>query len=162
MALAEALAMTSLLLTSPAFKNGDPIPADYTCDGKDISPPFQWSEPPAGTQSFALIADDPDAPGGIWVHWVVYNIPTSLRELKKGVPADTKLKDGTLQGRNDFSNIGYGGPCPPGGTHHYYFKLFALDVSLSLAPGATKNELEQAMKGHILAESHLMGPYRRR
>ncbi len=153
--------MTTLLLTSPAFKNGETIPAEYTCDGKDISPSLQWSDAPAGTKSFAVISDDPDAPGGTWVHWVIYNIPAGVRELKKGFPADKKLPDGTLQGTNDFQNIGYGGPCPPSGTHRYYFKLYVLDSVLALAPGATKNQLEQAMKDHILAEAQLMGLYRR-
>lgn len=150
-----------LLLTSPAFKNGQTIPAEYTCDGKDISPPLQWSGPSTGTKSFALITDDPDAPGGTWVHWVIYNIPAGVRELEKGFPRDKKLSDGTLQGMSDFQNIGYGGPCPPMGTHRYFFKLYALDTVLALAPGATNKQLEQAMKGHILSEAHLMGPYRR-
>jgi Raf kinase inhibitor-like YbhB/YbcL family protein len=137
------------------------IPVEYTCDGKDVSPPLTWTEPPAGTKSLALISDDPDAPAGTWVHWVVYNIPPAVRELQKGFPTDKKLPDGTLQGTTDFRRVGYGGPCPPGGTHRYFFKLYALGSLLPLAPGATKAQLEQAMKGHIQEQAQLMGTYRR-
>ncbi len=148
-------------LTSPAFEEGGKIPPQYTCDGKDISPPLQWSEVPAGTKSFALICDDPDAPMGTWVHWVIFNIPDSVRQLPEAVPTTEHLKDGSMQGTNDFKRSGYGGPCPPGGTHRYYFKLYALDTVLNLKAGATKAQLLEAMKGHILAEAQLMGKYGR-
>lgn len=151
----------SFQLSSPAFKQGEMMPVECTCDGSDRSPALAWTEPPPGTKSFALIADDPDAPAGTWVHWVVYNLPATVRQMKENFPTDKKLSDGTLQGRNDFAKMGYGGPCPPGGTHRYYFKLYALDTRLSLAPGATPSQLETAMKGHILAEAQLMGTYRR-
>lgn len=149
-------------LTSPAFTEGAAIPTAYTCDGQDISPPLAWGEPPAGTKSLALISDDPDAPGGMWVHWVAYNLPPAIRQLPEGVPADAQLPDGTRQGRTDFGRTGYGGPCPPSGTHRYFFKLYALDTTLSLAPGATAKQLGAAMQGHILAQAQLMGTYRRK
>lgn len=148
-------------ITSSAFQEGISIPSLYTCDGKDISPPLSWSGAPAGTKSFALIADDPDAPGGTWVHWVLWNLPSQAQELKEGFPTSSQLSNGARQGKSDFGQIGYGGPCPPSGTHHYFFKLYALDTSLTLKSGATKSQLEAAMKGHILAQSKLMGVYRR-
>ena len=117
-------------MTTTAFSSGGTIPKNYTCDGPDLSPPLTWKDAPAGTQSFALIADDPDAPAGTWVHWVVYNVPSTAKELPEGVQKTEKLPDGTLQGRNDFRKIGYGGPCPPPGKpHRYFFKLYALDRS---------------------------------
>ena len=152
----------SLTLTSSAFKEGEAIPSLYTCDGQDVSPPLAWTAPPAGTTSFALISDDPDAPGETWVHWVVYNLPPSMRRLPESFPSDKELPDGTRQGRTDFGRTGYGGPCPPGGTHRYFFKLYALDSMLSLAPSATTQQLEEAMKGRILAQAQLMGTYRRK
>ena len=112
-----------LRLTSSAITEGRPIPARHTCDGRDVSPPLAWVEPAPGTQSFALISDDPDAPGKTWVHWVVYNLPASARSLPEGVPADAQLPDGARQGLTDFGRIGYGGPCPPSGTHRYFFKM---------------------------------------
>lgn len=149
-------------LSSPAFSEGSTIPKRYTCDGADSSPELVWKEPPTGTQSFALICDDPDAPVGTWVHWVVYNIPAVSHKLVDGLAAIDTLPDGTKQGINDFTRIGYGGPCPPRGTpHRYFFKLYALDTSLTLSPDATKATLEKAMKGHILAETKLMGRYGR-
>ena len=148
-------------LTSTAFTEGQAIPAVYTCEGRDISPPLAWTGPPAGTKSFVLISDDPDAPGKTWVHWVLYNLPPSVRALPEAVPSDRELPDGTRQGMTDFVRIGYGGPCPPSGTHRYFFKLYALDAMLTLAPGATKAQLEAAMEGRLLAETHLMGTYRR-
>jgi Raf kinase inhibitor-like YbhB/YbcL family protein len=151
----------SMQLMSSAFSEGQGIPAKYTCDGKDISPPLAWSGAPEGTKSFALIADDPDAPVGTWVHWVIYNLPPTLSGLSEKAPTKAKWPDGTLQGTNDFGKTDYGGPCPPGGTHRYFFKLYALDQVLSLGPGATKAQLEAAMKEHILAESRLMGTYQR-
>lgn len=158
----EFMAVTmTWTVTSPAFKDGQAIPSVYTCEGKDISPPLAWSEPPAGTKSFALISDDPDAPGKTWVHWVLYNLPASARSLPEAFPTDAQRPDGTRQGLTDFGATGYGGPCPPSGTHHYSFKLYALDTTLSLAPRATKAQVEAAMQGHILAQAQLMGTYRK-
>jgi len=137
------------------------IPARYTCDGKDISPPLNWSEVPEGTQSFALICDDPDAPIGTWVHWVVYNIPDNVTAFPENVPPHKSVMGNILQGMTDFRRIGYGGPCPPRGTHRYYFKIYALDTMLNLPAGATKRELLRAMEGHILVEGQLMGRYGR-
>ena len=148
-------------LTSSAFEEGGSIPSLYTCDGKDISPPLRWSGAPEGTKSFGLIADDPDAPVGTWVHWVLWNLPAAAAELKEGFPTTPHLSDGTLQGRSDFGRNGYGGPCPPSGTHRYFFKLYALDTALALKAGATKSKLEAAMKGHALAQATLMGVYQR-
>jgi len=148
-------------LTSTAFNEGQAIPPVYTCDGKDISPPLAWTGLPEGTKSLALINDDPDAPMGTWVHWMFYNLPPSVRQLPEAFPADGELPNGTRQGRTDFGRMGYGGPCPPSGTHRYFFKLYALDTVLSLAGGATATDLEAAMRGHVLAEARLMGTYRR-
>jgi hypothetical protein len=150
-------------LTSTAFAEGKPIPAKYTCDGADVSPPLKWSSVPEGTKSLALISDDPDAPVGTWVHWVIYNIPPDATELAEGVPKSETLTNGATQGMTDFKRVGYGGPCPPqGGPHRYFFKLYALDTTLSLKRGATKQELLRTMEGHILAEGQLMGTYQRR
>ena len=149
-------------ITTSAFSSGGTIPKNYTCDGPDLSPPLSWKDAPAGTQTFALIADDPDAPSGTWVHWVIYNLPSSAKELREGVQKAEKLPDGTAQGRNDFRKVGYGGPCPPPGKpHRYFFKLYALDAKLTLKSGATKSDLESAIKGHILAQAELMGKYGR-
>ena len=148
-------------LTSTAFVQGKPIPRKYTCDGQDISPPLSWGDPPAGTRSLALIADDPDAPAGTWVHWVLYNLPAASRGLPEAVPADAELADGSQHGRNSWRRLGYGGPCPPRGTHRYFFKLYALDTVLDLKAGADKGQLLKAMKGHILAQAELMGTYAR-
>ncbi|NWG14890.1 MAG: YbhB/YbcL family Raf kinase inhibitor-like protein [Acidobacteria bacterium] len=152
----------ALQLTSTAFRDGAPIPARYTCDGEDLSPPLAWRDPPAGTRSFALIADDPDAPAGTWVHWVITDIPATATGLPEGIPPDRTLADGSRQGTNSWRRIGYGGPCPPSGTHRYFFRLYALDAALNLAPGAARGDVERAMKGHILAEAVLMGTYQRR
>jgi len=158
----EEVTMEEIKLLSTAFEHGSRIPARHTCDAEDLSPALSWGEPPAGTRSFALIMDDPDAPMGTWVHWVLYNIPGERRELEEGVPSEDKLDDGSLQGRNDFGRIGYGGPCPPRGpAHRYFFKLYALDAKLPLQAGATKQELEKAMEGHVLAKGELMGRYGR-
>ena len=148
-------------LTSSAFAHEEPIPQKYTCDGEDISPPLQWSDPPEGTQSLALIADDPDAPMGTWVHWVLYNLPAETRALSEAVPSDADLPDGGRHGKNSWRRLGYGGPCPPGGTHRYFFKLYALDTALALAVGASKRQLLRAIEGHILAQAELMGTYTR-
>jgi len=151
----------TMKIESPQISNGAMIPASYTCDGKDISPPLTWKDAPSGTKSFALISDDPDAPMGTWVHWVVYNIPPSVTSLEENIPREKELKNGTMQGSNSWPRIGYGGPCPPGGTHRYYFKLYALDTMLDLKPGVDKNQLLKAMAGHILADAQLMGKYKR-
>jgi len=148
-------------LTSPAFKEGEMIPKKYTCDGADVSPPLRWTSMPPGTQSLALICDDPDAPMGTWVHWVYYDIPGGTEGMPEKVDPQENPASGGIQGTNDFRRIGYGGPCPPGGTHRYFFKLYALDRMLKLAPGATKQQLLKAMENHILGEARLMGKYRR-
>lgn len=151
----------ALELNSPVFNKGELIPRKYTCDGDDISPPLQWSDFPGGTKSFALICDDPDAPVGTWDHWVLYNIPAKMSALPEGVSSDADLSDGSRNGRNSWGQLGYGGPCPPGGTHRYFFKLYALDSVLGLASGASKYQLLRAMEGHILAQAELMGRYSR-
>lgn len=152
----------SIKLTSSAFSEGQPIPAKYTGDGADTSPPLAWSDCPSNTVRLALICEDPDAPVGIWTHWVLFNMPAILRKLDQGVPAEETLADGSRQGKNDFKKIGYGGPAPPKGKpHRYYFKLYALDTKLGLPAGATRKELLIAMKGHILAEGQVMGTYQR-
>ena len=153
----------SIKLNSTAFTEGQPIPAKYTCQGEDISPLLQWSSVPPGTKSLALICDDPDAPVGIWVHWVLYGLPATATGLPEKVPTQETLPDGSKQGLNDFRRVGYGGPCPPPGKpHRYYFKLYALDTEPPLKPRATKKELLQAMQGHILAEGQLLGTYQRK
>jgi len=151
----------AITVTSSAFTEGALIPKKYTCDAEDISPDLKWSGVPQDARSLALICDDPDAPVGTWVHWVLFNIPADVAALPAGVPADATLKNGAHHGRNDFRKLGYGGPCPPGGTHRYYFKLYALDTVLNLESGSTKAQLLAAIKGHILAEGQLMGKYRR-
>ena len=151
----------SFQLFSPEFQEGKPIPRKFSCDGLDASPPLNWKDAPAGTASYALIVHDPDAPAGDWVHWVLFNIPGEVNILTEGVPADKVLKDGTLQGRNSWHQIRYGGPCPPGGTHRYIFTLYALDGKLKLEAGAERREVLHAMQGHILAEAKLMGTYSR-
>lgn len=152
----------SLELKSPDFTAGGNIPKQFTCDGADISPALEWSAAPAGTQSFALIADDPDAPVGTWVHWVIYDLPAKLRALPQNLSKNEQLADGSRQGRNDFKKIGYDGPCPPPSKpHRYFFKLYALDAKSNLKPGATKKEVEEAMYGHILVQGEYMGRYSR-
>ncbi len=156
-------AAMNLRITSSAFAHGDPIPVKHTCDGEDVSPPLKWGDAPEGTKSFALISDDPDAPVGTWVHWVIYDIPAEVTELPEAVPASEQLDNGARQGRNDFKRIGYGGPCPPrGNPHRYFFKLYALDTFLGLKPGAKKKDVLRAMEGHVLAQAELMGTYKRR
>jgi Raf kinase inhibitor-like YbhB/YbcL family protein len=155
-------AAMELKLTSPAFQHEGMIPGKFTCDGSDVSPALKWSDPPSGIQSFALIMDDPDAPGRTWVHWVLYDLPADARGLPEGVPMQNELASGARQGRNDFPKIGYGGPCPPPGpAHRYFFKLYALDAKTGLKAGATKADLERAMKGHILGQTELVGRYKR-
>jgi Raf kinase inhibitor-like YbhB/YbcL family protein len=149
-------------LKSSAFEPNRPIPKKYTCDGADISVGLSWSDPPEETSSYALIMDDPDAPRGTWVHWVIYNLPPSLRSLPEAVETRETLNNGAAQGKNDFGKFGYGGPCPPAGAaHHYHFKLYALADRLGLAPGGTKQQLLKAMQGHILAQAELVGTYKR-
>jgi Raf kinase inhibitor-like YbhB/YbcL family protein len=152
----------SIEVTSTAFQGGATIPKQHTGDGADRSPPLRWSEPPPGTRSLSLICDDPDAPRGTWVHWVLFNLPAGSRELAEGVPAAEALGDGARQGKNDFGKVGYGGPAPPKGKpHRYFFKLYALDAELDLPAGATKAQLVDAMRGHVLAEGQLVGNYGR-
>ena len=151
-----------LNISSEIFSNGGMIPSKYTCDGADLSPPLSWSAGPEGTKSYALIADDPDAPGGTWVHWVIYDIPMYVTSLPEGVQKSKASENGADQGTNDFRKYGYGGPCPPGGTHRYYFKVYALDTILGKGPGLTKKQLIAAMEGHILAQGELMGKYSRK
>ena len=151
----------AFVLKTTAFPESGLIPKKYTCDGTDVSPALSWNTPPEGTQSFALIADDPDAPVGTWTHWVIWNIPAKTMALPESM-AKTEEAFGALQGKNDFKRIGYGGPCPPPGKpHRYFFKLYALDTRLELKAGASKAELERAMKGHILAQAELVGKYAR-
>jgi Raf kinase inhibitor-like YbhB/YbcL family protein len=150
-------------LTSTAFGPGELIPEKYTCDGEDISPPLAWGDPPPGTQSFALIVDNPDAGsvvGKVWVHWVLYNLPAETRSLSEAVPPDAELSDGSRHGQTSEEWLRYVGPCPPL-TQRYFFRLYALDTVLDLDPGVTKVELLQAMEGHILAQGELMGKYKR-
>jgi len=152
----------SLELTSPAFREGQPIPRQYTADGGNLSPPLRWPDPPGDTRGFALVCEDPDAPRGTFTHWVLFNLPPESRELGEGVPPEATLPDGTAQGTNDFGKVGYGGPSPPAGQpHRYVFKLHALDRPLDLPAGATKHQLLTALKGHVLAEGRLTGTYGR-
>jgi Raf kinase inhibitor-like YbhB/YbcL family protein len=148
-------------LTSPAFTEGGMIPAKYTCDGRGVSPPLAWTDVPANTRTLALIADDPDAPAGLWTHWLVFNLPPSATGLPEGVPAEKTLSSGGVQGTNTARRIGYSAPCPPSGTHRYVFKLYALDASLPLASNATAKDVQAAMQGHVLAQAQLMGRYKR-
>ena len=151
----------AITITSSAFTEGGMIPRQYTCDGEDISPPLAWTGVPEGTKSIALICDDPDAPVGTWVHWVLFNIPPSTKDLPASVPPKETLDNGAKHGTNDFRKLSYGGPCPPGGTHRYYFKLYALDAEIPSEAGITKAQLLKEMEGHILAEGQLLGRYKR-
>lgn len=148
-------------LTSAAFAPGSFIPAQYSCTGADVSPPLAWNGVPPGTKTFTLIMDDPDAPCGTWVHWVLYDIPAAQQALQEGIPATGQLADGSRQGQNSWRRLGYGGPCPPAGTHRYYFRLFALDRALQLPAGATKEQALLAMAGHVLDQCELMGRFAR-
>ena len=153
----------SITVTSTAFEEGEVIPVRYTCDGEDVSPDLAWSGVPSDATSIALIADDPDAPGGTWVHWVTYGLAGDETGLSEDQPADETAPNGAKQGMNDFNKLGYGGPCPPKGhgDHRYFFKVYALDADIDLDPSATKSELLTAMDGHILAQGQLMGTYKR-
>ncbi len=160
---AEKARKDHMQLTSTAFAEGAAIPTKHTCDAKNVSPPLKWTGAPPGTKSLALIADDPDAPVGTWVHWVLYDLPASVSELPEDVAKSQYVAGGAKQGLNDFRHLGYGGPCPPHGKpHRYFFKLYALDTVLDLKPGLTKKELESAMDKHILAQAQLMGTYQRK
>ncbi len=152
----EVVKMGTLTITSPAFNSNGSIPRQYTCDGKDVSPPLVIGNVPGGTRSLALIVDDPDAPAGTWVHWVLWNIDPAVKEIR-----ENSSPPGALQGKNDFGKNSYGGPCPPSGTHRYFFKVYALDTMLSIDRNSTKQDLEKAMKGHILAEGKIVGLYKR-
>jgi Raf kinase inhibitor-like YbhB/YbcL family protein len=156
----------NIQITSTAFSEGQPIPAKYSCEGSDISPPLRWipqGGPPANIKSFTLIMDDPDAPVGTWVHWVLYDLPPDATGLPENVAKTRDLSSGAKQGLNSWPRLGYGGPCPPPGKpHRYFFKLYALDKMLDLKPNATKMDVEAAMKGHVLAEGQLMGTYQRK
>ena len=149
-------------LRSSAFHDGERLPKPYSCEGADMSPPLAWTEPPPGTKGLALSVDDPDAPRGTWVHWVLYNLPPETDGLPEGVPKQMKLANGALHGLNDFGQVGYQGPCPPpGAPHRYIFTLYALDALVHVLPRATKAQLEQAMGGHVLAQARLIGLYQR-
>jgi Raf kinase inhibitor-like YbhB/YbcL family protein len=151
----------TMSLTSTAFAAGESIPTKYTCDGENLSPPLQWDQPPAGTKSLALIVEDPDAPSGTFVHWVYYDLPPEMRGLPEGVSTDENPSQGGTNGKNGANAPGYTGPCPPSGTHRYFFRLYALDTKLDAAAGLTKDALLQAMEGHVLAQGELMGVYNR-
>ena len=153
--------MMEIKIKSPAFEDGGMIPRQFTRDGPDISPALEWEFVPENAKALAIICDDPDAPMGTWVHWVIFNIPSDLSGLDESVPEDGVLSNGSIQGMNDFRRIGYGGPCPPGGTLRYFFKIYALDKKLDLAPGATKSQVLEAMEGHIVTQGQLMGRYSR-
>ena len=156
----ESYAM-ELDIKSSAFGEGELIPEKYTCDGDDVSPPLSWTQPPNEAKSMVLICDDPDAPMGTWVHWVLFGLSPETLELPEGVTSDKEVLGGAKHGLNDFRKYGYGGPCPPGGTHRYFFKLYAVDTQIDLNAGATKKEVLNAIKGHILEEAQLMGRYSR-
>jgi Raf kinase inhibitor-like YbhB/YbcL family protein len=157
----SAVEEVDFVLESKSFSHGEPIGRDFTCDGSDVSPHLQWTGTPPGTQSYVLICDDPDAPVGTWVHWVYFNIPPTVAELPEAFAPDEHPELGGAQGANDFRRIGYGGPCPPSGTHRYFFKLYALDTTLNLAAGSTKRQVLRAAEGHVLAQAELMGTYSR-
>ena len=156
------VSLMSFQITSTAFQPNAEIPKKFTCDGPDASPALHWTDPPPGTQALALIVDDPDAPVGTWVHWVIFDLPATARDLPEGMAKEENLKEGSRQGRNDFRRIGYGGPCPPPGpAHRYFFKLYALSAKTGLKAGATKDDLLKAMDGKILAQTELVGKYKR-
>lgn len=160
---AQAEQVKKLQIESAAFRAGDTIPKRYTCDGADVSPPLSWSAPPKETKQLVLICDDPDAPRGTWVHWVLFGLPADTSSIPEGVPKKDDVLAGAKQGQNDFRRIGYGGPCPPRGMgpHRYFFKLYAVDLLTDIPAGATKAEIMRMIKGHILAEGRLMGRYGR-
>ena len=149
----------SLSVSSSAFAHEQAIPARFTCDGEDLSPPLSWSPGPDGTVSYALIVEDPDAPGGTWIHWVAWNLVEP--RLREALPPTEELPDGARQGRNSWKRAGYGGPCPPSGTHRYFFRVSALDTTLDLPPDADADALRATMRGHVLAQGELLGLYTR-
>jgi Raf kinase inhibitor-like YbhB/YbcL family protein len=152
-----------LTLTSSAFRDGEPIPVIHSCDGEDLSPQLAWTGAPVETRTFALICDDPDAPRGTWVHWLIWNLGADTVELGQGVPPRPQLPSGARQGLNDGGDLGYAGPCPPpGAPHRYFFRLYSLDTALNLPPGVNRSDLVAAMRGHILARGTIMGTYQRR
>lgn len=153
--------MPQFLLKSTAFDNGGRIPRQFTCDGKDVSPALFWTGVPERTVSLALIVNDPDAPRGDWVHWVLFNMPASRRDLPEQVALKDTIEGGGTHGLNDFGRLGWGGPCPPSGMHQYVFSLHALDVTLQLGPRATRDEVVRAMQGHTLGVARLVGKYAR-
>jgi Raf kinase inhibitor-like YbhB/YbcL family protein len=150
-------------LSSTAFDEGGMLPPRFTCDGAGISPPLDWTDVPDRTQHFALICEDPDAPSGVFTHWLLYNLPVGSRELEENVPKDAVLAIGASQGTNSFGNVGYGGACPPSGDreHRYFFKLYALDTDLAVQPSASKEQLLDALRDHVLAETQLIAKYKR-
>jgi Raf kinase inhibitor-like YbhB/YbcL family protein len=151
----------TIKVESSAFQDGGFIPEKHTCDGEDVSPPLQWGPVPEGTVTWALVCDDPDAPMGTWVHWVVYDLPADVVGLPENVLPEKELENGGKQGVNDFQEIGYGGPCPPSGEHRYFFKLYALDTKLNLNPGVTKSHLMIAMEEHVIGQGLILGKYSR-
>jgi Raf kinase inhibitor-like YbhB/YbcL family protein len=152
----------SMELKSSAFQAGGDIPRKHTCDANDVSPELSWGNVPVGTRAFAMITDDPDAPAGTWVHWVIYDLPADTKELAEGVPTTEALTNGAKQGTNDFRKLGYGGPCPPPGLpHRYFFRLYALDAPTGLKPGASKQQLLKAIENHVLGEAEIIGRYKR-
>ena len=158
---AQKPAEAKLQLTSSSFEADSALPAKYTCDGAGVSPALAWTDPPAGTQSFALVVDDPDVPTKTVVHWLIYDLPPATRALPEGVPTKAKLPDGSRQGKNVAGKVGYTGPCPQkgGAAHHYFFKLYALDYQTGLKPKATAADVEKAIKGHILAQAELIARF---
>lgn len=159
---ARAVPVKKIRLSSSAFGDGGMIPVKNTCDGANTSPSLRWTEVPSNTESIALLMEDPDAPGGNFVHWIIYNLPPGMKEIPENAPKEPILDNDAQQGTNSFVKIGYSGPCPPRGTHRYYYRIYALDQSLSLESGATEREFRDAIKGHILADGELMGRYERK
>ena len=159
----EVRTMVKIALSSPAFKAGETIPQKHTCDGPDLSPELAWTAVPAGSKSVALLCEDPDAPGGLWAHWVIWGIPADSTALPGGIAKEKQLPSRIAQGMNDFRKVGYGGPCPPRGKpHRYFFRIYALDTHLTLAPGALRKDLLKAIEGHVIGEGELMGTYARK
>ena len=157
--LTPSIPNAGFVLGSTAFEEGQPVPKVYSCDGSDTSPPLQWTGTPEGTKSLALIMDDPDAPGTTWTHWVLFAMSPETTSLPEGVAPDMTGPDGSRQGNNSWAKLGYGGPCPPSGTHRYYFRLYALDTQIDLPSGANADQLKEKMQGHVLAVGELMGRY---
>jgi Raf kinase inhibitor-like YbhB/YbcL family protein len=149
--------VSHMTISSTAFQDSNSIPVEYTCKGQDVSPTLRFDGVPASARSLALIVEDPDAPAGLWVHWVVYNIPPARGGFERAVSRTERLSDGTIQGVGSNGRIGYAGPCPPSGTHRYFFRLYALDSSLTLRPGASRDQLLSTMKGHVIGQATLMG-----